>query len=211
MANYNFPNGSLETLKNLGIYVAKNLVVAGVFSRHDIINRIKGLPDDNNLVTAHLKKDKIVSVKFLPTVYFDELGIQQQTLDFEIEVCEISVSKDFDIIKTKVINESGTIQERYYGGDDYSVKIEGLLIGSFGIIDKLDPLNLRPTEEIKELMKIANANVPIVCISPFLNDVFGISAIQIESIDVPFETEFKNIQRFSITAVSNNQNLKYYA
>lgn len=205
---YNFPNSILEGLKNLAIYEAKKLLITGVFSKKDIINSIKGIDDD--VVTAHLKKDRIVQLRFQKLSYYDEVGMLQETTDFDLEVCEIKVSRDYNVIKTKVINESGTIQERYYGGDDYQITIDGLLIGSFGVINSLEPLNLRPTREIKELLKIANANVPIVCISPYLNEVFGISALQIESIDVPFETEYKNIQRFSIKAVSNNQNLKYY-
>lgn len=223
MANYNFQSGSSYLLQQIAFNSAKSLAKSGVFTLNDIVSRVVNrdksknepvydfdnfYPSDGYIKSSKLSKDSIVSISFNKSVvYFDETG-QHFTPKLDIHLCEINVKRNFEIIQTSVPNENGSIQERYYGGSDYDITVEGLLIGNFGVINNLEPLNLRPEKDILNFVEICNSGVPIPITCPYLNDYFGITNIQIVDFEMPFESEMKNMQRFMFNAISSNEKLK---
>lgn len=163
---------------------------------------------DNQGVSSFLDNtQKLVQIRFESLYYFENDGTVRETDPLDIHICQIDFSQKYDVIRTKILNEKGTIKEVWAGGDDASITISGVLIGDFGVIDGLNFLSLRPIKEINNLMNICNSNVPVIITCPYLN-LLGVNALQIDSIDLPYEPEFKNIQRFRIKAFSHNQNLK---
>lgn len=164
---------------------------------------------DNQGVSSFLDNtQKLVQIRFEPVVYFDRGGTATFTQTVDLHICQIDCSISYDVVRTKIMNEKGTIKEVWGLGDDYNITISGVLIGDFGVINSLDYLKLRPMQLTKNLLEIANSNVPVIITCPYLNEIFEINAIQIVSIDLPFEPEFKNLQKFTIKAFSDNQKLK---
>ena len=85
----------------------------------------------------------------------------------------------------------GSIKERWTQ-DDYTVKIEGLLLGRDGRY---------PTNDVEQLRRYCEAGkVKVLC--PLL-EIFGITQIAIESWDIPFTSGTTN-QNYEITAYSDD-------
>lgn len=148
--------------------------------------------------------DKIDIIKFLPTKFYKFSNSAQtfETDELTLVICNIKVGKTNDVIRTRLINETGTIKE-VWAEDDYAVTLEGVLIGNLGGIAKTSNLANKPVNEIKKLIKIGNANVPIKISSAYL-DLFGIKYLQIMNYELSNETEFKNIQRFTMNCYSDD-------
>lgn len=85
----------------------------------------------------------------------------------------------------------GSIKERWTQ-DDYTVKVEGLLLGRDGRY---------PKNDVERLRRYCEAGkVKVLC--PLL-EIFGITQIAIESWDIPF-TSGKTNQNYEITAYSDD-------
>ena len=85
----------------------------------------------------------------------------------------------------------GSIKERWTQ-DDYTVKIEGLLLGRDGRY---------PKKDVEQLRRYCEAGkVKVLC--PLL-EIFGITQIAIESWDIPFTSGTTN-QNYEITAYSDD-------
>nr|DAY20401.1 MAG TPA: hypothetical protein [Caudoviricetes sp.] len=85
----------------------------------------------------------------------------------------------------------GSIKERWTQ-DDYTVKIEGLLLGRDGRY---------PENDVEQLRRYCEAGkVKVLC--PLL-EIFGITQIAIESWDIPFTSGTTN-QNYEITAYSDD-------
>lgn len=85
----------------------------------------------------------------------------------------------------------GSIKERWTQ-DDYTVKVEGLLLGRDGRY---------PKNDVERLRRYCEAGkVKVLC--PLL-EIFGISQIAIESWDIPFTSGTTN-QNYEITAYSDD-------
>lgn len=98
------------------------------------------------------------------------------------------------IIKRRQVNKGkirGSIKERW-AQDDYSVTIEGVLIGQDGRY---------PEEDVARLRSFCEA-ARVQVLSPLL-EIFGISRIVIESWELPFTSGACN-QNYSIKAYSDD-------
>lgn len=98
------------------------------------------------------------------------------------------------IIKRRQVNKGkvrGSIKERW-AQDDYSVTIEGVLIGQDGSY---------PEEDVARLRSFCEA-ARVQVLSPLL-EIFGISRIVIESWELPFTSGACN-QNYSIKAYSDD-------
>lgn len=148
----------------------------------------------------------ISMLRFTPELlYVNKDTTKQFTPELNILSCDISVTKKKNLIKTEVLNEKGSFFEMW-GDTEYDIQISGLLIGTLsqGIIRDMSVFDLKPVEDIKKLVTICNANISLRIENKYLNDLFGIKRIVIESFDMPEEKEFKNIQKFAIKAYSVN-------
>lgn len=124
------------------------------------------------------------------TLKVEEVGAQPWLLPVEPR---ISVSGQNVIIKRRVNKGKlrGTIKERWMQ-DDYSINIEGVLMGTHGEF---------PSSDVAKLRTICEAG-QVQAISPLL-EVFGVSKIVIESWDMPFTSGACN-QNYVIKAVSDD-------
>jgi hypothetical protein len=223
--NYNFQSGESNLIQKAAIQAGMSLAKTGAFTIGNLVQKANTYYRKSEFVfdeieeknSAFIGDNKLVSLRFLPVIYYPLLeastgvGVGDRlTEELDLHICEINVSRAYDVIQTKLLNEVGTIKEVWAGGSDYNIDITGVLVGDFGVIDSTNMLKHRPMQLTIDLLEICNSNVPIPIISPYLNEVFFINSIQILSVDLPFEPEWKNLQRFSIRAVSDNQNLKLF-
>ena len=98
-----------------------------------------------------------------------------------------------NIIRRRQVNKGrikGSIKERW-AQDDYSITIEGVLLGKDGY----------PSEDVAKLRKYCEA-AKVTAINPLL-DLFSINHIVIESWDMPFTSGAHN-QEYSIKAYSDD-------
>lgn len=98
-----------------------------------------------------------------------------------------------NIIVRRQVNKGkvrGSIKERW-AQDDYSIKIEGILIGQDGY----------PEEDVAKLLKYCEA-AKVVVYCPLL-EIFGISRMVIEQYDFPMTTGVHN-QNYSLTCHSDD-------
>lgn len=98
-----------------------------------------------------------------------------------------------NIITRRNVNKGktrGSVKERWVQ-DDYSITIEGVLIGE----------NDYPYDDVKKLVRICESAKVEVC-SPLLDEVWGISRIVIESYDFP-KTVGANNQAYTLKCYSD--------
>ena len=156
----------------------------------------------------------IVNVAFVSTEFIDQSGqiVNVPELEnnepsrFNIELCSIRLSGSKKVVKTELLNESGTIKE-IVSTPDKRFTISGVLVGT----NDANPIDLlpedgKPIKEMEQLVEICDANISINIESNYL-DKFGIRKCVIESFDFPQETEWKNLQRFTLNCVADDDDL----
>ena len=156
----------------------------------------------------------IVNVAFVSTEFIDQSGqiVNVPELEnnepsrFNIELCSIRLSGSKKVVKTELLNESGTIKE-IVSTPDKRFTISGVLVGT----NDANPIDLLPEDgkrikEMEQLVEICDANISINIESNYL-DKFGIRKCVIESFDFPQETEWKNLQRFTLNCVADDDDL----
>jgi hypothetical protein len=218
MINYNFQPSSLQQIiQETIVFQASTLIKAGVFTYSEFKQNLRDVrltaneneyefgTDTERSALIGNPNNRIIQLRFEPVVYVQENALYT-TKQLDLLVADISVNRKNDIIRTKIINEEGTIKE-VFSKDDYSIQISGVLIGNLGLISNLDYFKLKPEKEIINLINICNSNNAVTVTCPYLNELFNINSIMIESFELQDEQEFKNIQRFSISAYSHNQSL----
>jgi hypothetical protein len=86
--------------------------------------------------------------------------------------------------------------KEYISKGDYQITIRGALVS---------PSSLRyPEEEVAQLKEYLEAETAIGVASRFLDDVFNIQTIVIESFSFPQMEGTQNVQLFEISAVSDD-------
>lgn len=215
---YRFDNAAGEIIKRAVIQTTMSLAKSGVFTFSELTRSVSTYyqkPEydfSNNANPSNTSKftEKLVQLRFEPKgKYYDSNGTLVTTPQLSIQLCEIDISKQNDIIRTRIINEEGTIKEAWSGGDDWQINITGVLIGEQGIFktDDFEMLLNRPNEDTQKLVDISNSLVPITVTCPLLNKR-GIYEIVIESIELPHESDWKNLQKFAIKAYSHSDELR---
>lgn len=98
------------------------------------------------------------------------------------------------IIHTDIMGRDGSIKE-YITNGDYEINIKG----SFANRE----MNQYPLEEMSNLVSLCNINEAINVTSDYIEGVYGICNIVIESIDVRPEEGMQNMLMFDIKAISD--------
>lgn len=104
----------------------------------------------------------------------------------------INASFPKKIVKTEIQGRSGTVKE-YIGEDDAQLTISGIICGSNGHY---------PIDEVKQLMEIRKAPIPIVVTSNYLQNL-DIDMLVIEDIELGQDEGGWSYQTFSIKAISD--------
>jgi len=121
-------------------------------------------------------------------IYYDEL---------RIDAVLIEVIQTKNIVKTSIQGRPTTVKE-FISDGDYKINIRGVINNKNRIKQKTYPLTL-----MQNFVNICKAQSSILVTSTFLNEVFEINDIVIESYNVPQIEGQRNQQVFSISASSD--------
>ena len=125
---------------------------------------------------------------------FTDINGNDQTFQgIRIDTVLFNVSMTKNIIKTAVQGFNGTVKE-YTSDGDFEIEI-------FGSIVSPSP-DVYPKEDVKRLLEILSIPEPLEITSEFLN-YLGINNIVVESYDINQKQGFRNVQPFSIRALSD--------
>jgi hypothetical protein len=117
---------------------------------------------------------------------------------FAIDSVLVSVGQSKNIVTTAIQGRNGTVKE-YISDGDYKITIRGVLTSATNRNG-----DYYPVEEVKKLMEICKVNASVKIASRFLNDIFGVYNIVIESYVFPQEEGQYNTQLFSIDCISDD-------
>lgn len=133
-------------------------------------------------------------LRFETGVYRDNEGKEVRYPAVELDTVLFDVAMTRNIVKTVVQGRNGTIKE-YISDGDFDVNIKGVICSS-------DP-RLYPEEEVSKLLQILKATSSVAVGSEFLNQMFGIYNLVIESYSFEMVAGFQNIQRFTMKCISD--------
>lgn len=149
---------------------------------------------DPELYKSALGTPVVVDLLFQSVTYTDFLQNRKVTTgDLRLQTVLCTVSRPSIIVKTQIQGRSGTVKE-YISKDDYSVTINGIIVGENGQY---------PETEALALQRIAEAPVPIPVVSRFLN-ALEIYNIVIDDYSMPQTAGGISKQDFTITAISDD-------
>jgi hypothetical protein len=131
--------------------------------------------------------------EYVTTNFSTQLG-ENTNGGFIIENCIIDVSQTKNIVKTDVVDFTGSIKE-YISESDYTITIRGFL--------STQSPDLYPTEEVGILVNYLKAPVALSITSTFLNTQFGINNVVVESYTMSQQQGLRNVQYFQINCSSD--------
>ena len=155
---------------------------------------------DPQLYLSLLGTKVLVDLTFHGMNYTDENGQLFQFDDFVLETVLLSVTQNKNIVRTKIQGKKGSVKE-YISLDDYSVQVNGIIVGSNGAY---------PKNDVQTLLTILNCNEALTVTSWYLQ-LFGINALVIDSGASLNQDEGQySRQAFSIPCVSDEAtNLRF--
>jgi hypothetical protein len=148
---------------------------------------------DPGLYLSPLGTPVMQDITFKSVTYTDFITNQVRTTqDLKLINFLLTVTQAKKIIKTEIQGRDGTVKE-YIGLDDYSISINGTIIGDNGN---------HPADQLIALKNTIKARVSIPVVNTYLNNL-DINTITIE--EVTFEQEAGGYSKipFSITALSD--------
>ena len=155
-------------------------------------------------VTSYLGTPVFAQLLFIPGKYKDVKGEEvlygeilkndYNNENFVVNTVLIDVSQQKQIIKTNIQGLSGTVKE-YISKGDYQITIRGALVSESSV--------RYPEEEVTQLTEYLEAETSIGVASRFLDDIFNIQNIVVESFSFPQVEGTQNVQLFEVSAVSD--------
>lgn len=122
---------------------------------------------------------------------FGDMG--DNVMVYPVDTCLFNVTQTKNIVKTQISGRKGTIKE-YIGEGDYSIQIRGMIQGRNGIY---------PLREVKNLYEFLTLPSELPIESPYLNDIFDIKYVVVESFDFPQNEASISQQFFTINCSSD--------
>jgi hypothetical protein len=148
---------------------------------------------DPELYKSALGTPVVIDLLFQSVTYTDFIRNRKVTTDeLRLQTVLCTVSRASIIIKTQIQGRSGTVKE-YISKDDYSISINGIIVGENGQY---------PEAEALALQRIAEAPVPIPIVSRFLN-ALEIYNVVVEDYSMPQTAGGISKQDFTIMAISD--------
>lgn len=154
------------------------------------------------------EEDKVapVGTSYLGTPVFSNLDVEPgsyknlegEQIDFEgirVDTVLFDVSQQKNIIKTDIQGRNGSVKE-YISDGDFAVTIRGAIVNPEGAV--------YPEEDVLKLVEICKVQKSIQVNSRFLNDVFDIFDLVIESYSFPQSEGIENVQFFELSCVSDD-------
>ena len=156
-------------------------------------------------VTSYLGTPVFAQLLFIPGKYKDVKGEEvvygeilkndYNNENFVINTVLIDVSQQKQIVKTNIQGVSGTVKE-YISKGDYQITIRGALVSESSV--------RYPEEEVSQLTEYLEAETSIGVASRFLDDIFNIQNIVVESFNFPQVEGTQNVQLFEVSAISDD-------
>lgn len=112
---------------------------------------------------------------------------------FILENCIIDVNQSKNIITTEVTDFTGTVKE-FIADGDYNITIRTFVASQYP--------DQYPANEVNILTSYLQAPRELAVVNSFLNDVFKISNIVVTSFDINQQQGLRNVQYFTINAIS---------
>lgn len=194
---------NLRTLsKGFGLPMVQRAVIAGKVAAEDADKKesisIFGTPVYGTVFIAQPNYDKYDfnpdTKEFVTTNFSTSLG-ENTNGGLILENCIIDVAQTKNIIKTDVVDFPGSIKE-YISDSDFAITIRGFIA--------TQSPDLYPIDDVKILENYLKAPVALSITSLFLNDVFGVNDIVVESYAMSQQQGLRNVQYFQINCVSDN-------
>lgn len=110
-----------------------------------------------------------------------------------IPACLFQSSMSKNIVKTSVLNRPGTIKE-YTSDGDWVINCKCVITGNNGIY---------PFDKVKNLVSFLNQPQSIEIISPYLNQILGVTYVVVDSWDMPQVEGGISQQGFNINLTSD--------
>ena len=112
----------------------------------------------------------------------------------QLDNCIIDVSQTKNIIKTEVVDFTGTIKE-YISESDYVITIRGFVATKHP--------DLYPIDSVSLLETYLKAPIALSIANSFLNDIFKVNDIVVESYSLSQQQGLRNVQYFQINCSSD--------
>lgn len=145
------------------------------------------------LYTSKLNTPVYFDFSFNDGSYTDDANNEVQIEGMTFETVLMTVEQAKNIVTTQISGRDGTVKE-YIGLDDFKITIQGLITGDNGQY---------PEAEVKSLLSILNAAVPIDVTSRFLT-YFNITSVVVADYSLPQVEGSNSMQPFAITLLSDN-------
>lgn len=155
----------------------------------------------NPVPTTYLGTPVFSNLELIPGEYVNKDGDSIKygggpgSDNFRIDTVLIDVSQQKQIIKTPIQGVSGTVKE-YISMGDYQIKVRGALVDQSA--------QRYPQEQAQQLREFLEVEDTIGVASRFLNDIFEVQDIVIESFSFPQVEGFQNVQLFEFSAISDD-------
>jgi hypothetical protein len=190
-----------ELLKQEFKYVGVNILnVAKDFIPYPINKETNA---DAPIGLSQLGTPVFADLTFLGDTYTDTVNEVTKTVtfkDLKFEAVIMTVNQSKNIVTTQIQGRNGTVKE-YIGMGDYGIIINGIITTKNGN-------GHYPIDEVRDLKLMLNANKPIKVASTYLQNL-DIKTIVIKDYEFAQETGGYSYQKFSITAMSDNDQYVY--
>jgi len=134
---------------------------------------------------------------------YGELSYKNDKISFNksilLETLIINVERTKNIVKNSVLGIDGTIKE-FINSGDYIINITGTIAS--------DNKWLYPEEELMTFVDLCNVEDSINISNDYLNKIYNINNIVIESFSFAQSERFSNIVTYSINCLSDNTDNK---
>ena len=183
-------------LKGFGLQAFKRTFYS---VRQDAEGQDENAPDP--VPTTYLGTPVFCNLELIPGRYVNKDGDKIDyaggvgSENFRIDTVLIDVSQQKQIIKTPIQGVNGTVKE-YISMGDYQVKVRGALVDQSA--------QRYPQEQAQQLREFLEVEDSIGIASRFLNDVFEVQKLVIESFSFPQVEGFQNVQLFEFSAISDD-------
>ncbi len=133
------------------------------------------------------------NIFFPPGTYINSLGISVPYVGLSLDSFKITVSGEKKIIRTPISGRSGDVKE-YVNQMDYNISIDGKVTELF---------NVFPADQLNNWRRIWESPEPVLVISRFLNEIWGITNIVIIRFSVSPVVGSRNESDIRIQAVQD--------
>jgi hypothetical protein len=145
---------------------------------------------EDSVATSYMGTPVIDNLEFPAGSYVALDGTVIDYPSIRVDTVTFEVSRPKRIIKTHIQGRDDAIKE-YVGNGDFAINCSGIISSSD---------NLFPEEDLRNLIKVFEVPQQVPIVSLFLNDMFEIFNIVIESYNVPQVAGKRNEIPFSFVA-----------